>query len=537
MKKYSLIKVLFSLSAAFMLLGSYNILAGAAEIKDPAGTEETAAVNEISIEGETNLPSRYSSVELGYVTGVKSQQYQDCWAYAGLAALESKLLRNGYQNVDMSVPHLNFWATTRSNGKGWIRNFTDDGFTCIAPGYFTSWQGGVLLSDALDINFEGSINGDDMPTDLAKFGVTSIRYLNNESREAIKQSIMDNGGVVTGFGYSPAFWDGVSSYYMPQSYNQKNYVGHAIEIVGWDDGYSKENFIDSPENDGAWLVKNSWGSNASVLDGYFWMSYENKYIFSDTFKPSYTINSFMEINDGVKLIQNEIYGATYEFDYIKQDEVTFLNRFEFDKDHPFIDKIMFKTECIGSEYTIYYVPDKNGAPAGDPSEWTALYSDKVGFSGYICADIDDYELSSKNGSIAVKIDCSGIDKTASIGVGEWLVLSGTENYRFINETERGQSYIYKNGYYQDILDWYKENQNDELGGTLVIKAITTNDPEVLSGDVNLDGVVDITDATEVQRRAAELIELSKKQFKAADMNGDGVINVTDATEIQIMVAE
>lgn len=533
MKKGAFIKIISSISATFMLLGAFNIAASAAEIDESVAAEEIA-VREISADSESELPSSYNSVELGYVTTVKNQQYNDCWAYSGLAMLETKLLRSGYQNVDMYEPHLNLWAMTRSNGKGWIRNFTDDGFATIAPGYLTSWQGGVLLSDAENIDFAG-MTGDMAATNLAKFGVTSLRYLNNESKEIIKQSIMDNGGVVTGFGYSSSFWNGSSSYYMPQSYDG-GYVGHMIEIVGWDDNYSKENFLYEPENNGAWFVKNSWGSNSSSLDGFFWMSYENKFIFSDKYKPSYTINSFMEINDDVKLIQNEIYGATYEFDYIDQSEVTYLNRFDFDNDHPFIDKVMFKTECKGADYTIYFVPEENGKPANDPSEWIELYSDKAEFSGYICADIDDFELNSEKGSIAIKIDSSGINKNATIGVGEWLVTSGTSNYRFINETEHGQSYIYKDGSYQDILEWYKENEDDDLGGTLVIKAITTNDPEVLMGDVNLDGVVDITDATKVQQYVAELIELGTKEFKAADMNGDGTIDITDATEIQRAIA-
>lgn len=44
-------------------------------------------------------------------------------------------------------------------------------------------------------------------------------------------------------------------------------------IVGWDDNYSKDNFSGStkPQNNGAWLVRNSWGSDYL---GYFWMSYE-----------------------------------------------------------------------------------------------------------------------------------------------------------------------------------------------------------------------------------------------------------------------
>ncbi len=82
------------------------------------------------------------------------------------------------------------------------------------------------------------------------------------------------------------------------------YVGtnHAVTIVGWDDDYSKENFLQGsitdddgvaydrcPPQNGAWIVKNSWGASGEDFpnnddwgvdedgdgkgDGYFYLSY------------------------------------------------------------------------------------------------------------------------------------------------------------------------------------------------------------------------------------------------------------------------
>ena len=53
-----------------------------------------------------------------------------------------------------------------------------------------------------------------------------------------------------------------------------------------------------------------------------------------------------------------------------------------------------------------------------------------------------------------------------------------------------------------------------------------------SGDVNLDGVVDIKDATVIQRYLVGSQTLSDKALRAADFNGDGNISISDATEIQ-----
>ncbi len=63
---------------------------------------------------------------------------------------------------------------------------------------------------------------------------------------------------------------------------------HMVTIVGWDDNYSASNFLNAPDGDGAWLVKNSWGAETEDFPnngswglenekgeqtGYFWISY------------------------------------------------------------------------------------------------------------------------------------------------------------------------------------------------------------------------------------------------------------------------
>lgn len=79
---------------------------------------------------------------------------------------------------------------------------------------------------------------------------------------------------------------------------------HAVCIVGWDDSYPKENFNEGhlPEGDGAWIVKNSWGSETEytvredgtpigknawgirneegLATGYFYLSYYDKNIYT-----------------------------------------------------------------------------------------------------------------------------------------------------------------------------------------------------------------------------------------------------------------
>lgn len=129
MKYNPMIKIITVLSAAALLTGAVSVSASAVVIDG----EEVAATYDATVaEGSSDdLPSSYSSLDKGYVTPAKSQSYNDCWAYSATAAFESKLLRDGVVTdtnaVRMSELHLNLWATTRTNGKGWIRSISDSG--------------------------------------------------------------------------------------------------------------------------------------------------------------------------------------------------------------------------------------------------------------------------------------------------------------------------------------------------------------------------------------------------------------------------
>ena len=62
-----------------------------------------------------------------------------------------------------------------------------------------------------------------------------------------------------------------------------------------------------------------------------------------------------------------------------------------------------------------------------------------------------------------------------------------------------------------------------------------NDTPYMIGDVNLDGHVNVLDATEISKYIVSISTLSDVQREIADYNHDGEINIVDATEIQKLV--
>ena len=108
--------------------------------------------------------------------------------------------------------------------------------------------------------------------------VKNFNYLSNviKNKETVKKYITKYGGVLL-----VPTCDNQMNNYKGGMYHSKS-VGadgdtHALLIIGWDDNYSKDNFYyEKPENDGAWLVLNSWGTSWAN-NGVGWLSYEDYY--------------------------------------------------------------------------------------------------------------------------------------------------------------------------------------------------------------------------------------------------------------------
>ena len=172
----------------------------------------------------------------------------------------------------------------------WAGNYlNEDGSTTC-----TDWEVNKKLWNQSIVNLE---NGNVLP-ETRVFENGQWAGVDENAIKALKKEIEVNGRAL-----SIAFHadqaqpgqEGIGKYINEKNWAHYTYdavaANHAVTIVGWDDTYSADNFKNeegkTPEGNGAWLVKNSWGASSNEFpnkgtgwgdDGYFWLSYYDRSI-------------------------------------------------------------------------------------------------------------------------------------------------------------------------------------------------------------------------------------------------------------------
>ncbi|MBQ8228723.1 MAG: hypothetical protein IJZ88_06900 [Clostridia bacterium] len=232
------------------------------------------------------IPERYDAREQGLVTSVKNQASTGaCWAFAALSAAETSAVKNGFADidtVDYSEAHLT-WFGLRSlsdneddptHGDGIFSDspYTDGGNWMRSLFALARWSGAENEENAPFNGFPEAMGNYGEDARYSSYAhLQNSKYISPDDETGIKQAIIDNGSITTSFYYSQSFLkysDDGAAYYQKSVTN----TNHTAVIVGWDDNFSKDNFKRSPERDGAWLIKNSWGEYWGT-DGYVWVSY------------------------------------------------------------------------------------------------------------------------------------------------------------------------------------------------------------------------------------------------------------------------
>jgi len=241
-------------------------VASLAALSGGAPVGATGAGSSLPWEGAT-FPSRLDLRDRGWVTPVRSQdEFGTCWIMAATGSLESNVLRLESVARDFSENNLADHMSSRLDYQGYAPSE-------LAAAYYARWEGPVYES-ADPYPAPGK-----SPDFLrAVRHVQEVLFLprrapGEQDNAAVKWAVSTYGGVDAAIDFDTneqfGFWNAETDSY----YNgARAELDHHVLCVGWDDAYPAGKFATPPPGDGAFLIKNSWGTGFGD-GGYFWLSY------------------------------------------------------------------------------------------------------------------------------------------------------------------------------------------------------------------------------------------------------------------------
>ena len=141
--------------------------------------------------------------------------------------------------------------------------------------------------------------------------------------EAMKELLMNNGSLY--LCVCALCWaDETGSYcdwttgaaYLPRFTAKYPRIDHFVSVVGWDDHYSREHFKTTPPGDGAWIIKNSWGTDYGEEPAPLGGELVTEIGDGGCFYVSYYDAAFHRLNSATSItVKNErSYDNVYEYD-------------------------------------------------------------------------------------------------------------------------------------------------------------------------------------------------------------------------------
>lgn len=427
-------------------------------------------VHGVSADRYTSLPTTYDARTQGQVSSIKNQNpWGTCWIFTTMGAMESSLLsQEYYSDVDLSEYHLinyNYQSVvdplsgTAGDSvkyKGSITQYMDvGGAVSIAYHALANWMG------AVDEDVAGYPTGkvEMLEHTTEKAYLQDIVHLQQMYElykgdvGAVKTEIMNYGAVAASFYYDDAYFNENTAGY----YNDVcDYSNHAILIVGWDDNYSKDNFLSAPSVDGAWLVKNSWGTYFGD-NGYFWLSYEDTSLQDDMYV------LVAETSDN--------YDHNYQYDGSYMDfnieGTSAANVFQIAKGDTkeVLEAVSFQMPSTNTKYSIQIYTDLNNAsnPTSGIAQLDKPLTGETLYQGYYTVKLPEgIELNpGQTFSVVIEIE-EGTPVFVIEGSYVW------NNTTYTSDAGENQSFLdyTGNGNWMDV--------GREYGGNLRIKAFTSD---------------------------------------------------------------
>ncbi len=437
----------------------------------------------------SELESTYDSRNNNIITDVRNQNpWGTCWAFSAFAALESSLVQQGLasrDSIDLSERHLAYFTT--NTGYDALGNASLDTITPPNEKYYLNSGGNLSRATMRLMNWQGAAseaeypysNTSTVPAVIAKENAQDIiataknvyfvptQGASVEDETAVVKKLIKEYGCVSWSYYDDQNYEDTSynsstgAYYCSDSTKETN---HAITIVGWDDTFSKANFNEGkqPQNDGAWIVKNSWGANWGK-SGYFYISYEDATL-GEGNNAGVVIAGEADEYDNNYFYSNCCYGYSGGRKKIAQ---VFEAKSGAEQEILSAISFMLSSDNESYEIQIYKNPETVNDVVINPESGEAMYTTpftgETGYPGLYTIDIPKIVLQAGD-TFSVVVTFTSSDGMASIYYDGSLE-GGTTSRSMVNATEAGQSFwSYGNGW----VDLHSENHSVRMN------AFTTN---------------------------------------------------------------